>query len=130
MNEVFVIKNSITNDSIENPIQKVIKSKRILSFGQNTVLISKYGEKFAISNSAAPIISEAGELVGAILVFRDITEEVEIQQRLKHSQRMDAIGQLAGGVAHDFNNMLGGIIGFAELLAKKVESAIKSPQPM
>lgn len=122
MNEVFVIKNSITNDSIDNPIQKVIKSKRILSFGQNIVLISKYGEKFAVSNSAAPIISEAGELVGTILVFRDITEEVEIQQRLKHSQRMDAIGQLAGGVAHDFNNMLGGIIGFAELLAKKVES--------
>ena len=119
-NEVFTIKNSITGDSISCPIKKVLKSKQIISLEKNIILISKYGEEFAISNSASPIISEKGELIGAILVFRDITEELELQNRLKHSQRMDAIGQLAGGVAHDFNNMLGGIIGFSELLAKKV----------
>ncbi len=46
----------------------------------------------------------------------DITELTRLQEELAHAQRMDAIGQLAGGVAHDFNNMLGGILGAAELL--------------
>lgn len=46
----------------------------------------------------------------------DMTETHKIQEQLNHTQKMDAIGQLAGGVAHDFNNMLGGIMGAAELL--------------
>ena len=99
---------------------RVIKSLKRHSLNQDTLLISRSGNEFHITDSAAPIISPSGKLSGAIIVFRDITAEYEVQKRLKHSQRMDAIGQLAGGVAHDFNNMLGGIIGFSELLAKKV----------
>ncbi|MBN2694034.1 cache domain-containing protein [bacterium] len=46
----------------------------------------------------------------------DVSEIKKLQQQLHHAQKMDAIGQLSGGVAHDFNNMLGGILGAAELL--------------
>jgi PAS domain S-box-containing protein len=61
-----------------------------------------------------------------IAIVRDISERKRIELRLSHLQKMDAIGQLAGGVAHDFNNQLSGILGYAEILSKKLgDSALK-----
>ena len=56
-----------------------------------------------------------------ISVVRDITERKHLESMLRQSQKLDALGQLAGGMAHDTNNMLGVIIGYAELLSEKVQ---------
>lgn len=61
-----------------------------------------------------PLIANGVE--GAVIRIDDVTKEYELEQQLNHSRKMDAIGQLAGGVAHDFNNMLGGIMSAAQLL--------------
>lgn len=55
-----------------------------------------------------------------LAMIRDMTEKRQIRERLKQSEKMDSLGQLAGGVAHDFNNFLGGIIGSAELLQEEL----------
>jgi two-component system cell cycle sensor histidine kinase/response regulator CckA len=77
----------------------------------------KDGVQFPVEISLSPLETEEGALVSAAI--RDITERVQLEVRLRQSQKMEAIGQLAGGVAHDFNNLLTVILGFAELLASR-----------
>ena len=75
----------------------------------------------------SPMKDDLGNITGVLGVARDISEITEKQQLLNQKSKMDAIGQLAGGVAHDFNNMLAGIIGAAQLLkSPKRELDIKS----
>ncbi|HHX28899.1 MAG TPA: response regulator, partial [Firmicutes bacterium] len=60
-------------------------------------------------------------IVQFIGVKRDVSVEVQIQEQMRHAQKMEAIGTLAGGVAHDFNNILAAIVGYTELVKAQVQ---------
>nr|WP_320133900.1 response regulator [uncultured Holophaga sp.] len=82
--------------------------------------------EFPVSRKMASGLERHGLVASRILEFRgercaltvvvDVTDYRQLQESLAHAQRLDAVGQLAGGVAHDFNNMLGGILGLAEFI--------------
>ncbi len=74
----------------------------------------KDGTEFPVEISLGPLASKEGVLISSTIV--DITERREMQEQLRLSQRMEAIGQLAGGVAHDFNNLLAVILGCSDVL--------------
>jgi len=70
---------------------------------------------------SVPVKDENGNVIKVIEIGRDITEQVSLQNQLQHSQKLEAVGQLAGGVAHDFNNILTAIIGFSSLIQLKIK---------
>ena len=71
-------------------------------------------------NAKFPLTNDAGEIVGICSITSDITEQKLAEKHLRDTQRIEAVGQLTGGVAHDFNNHLAVIQGNAELLARKL----------
>lgn len=126
LQEVFNVVHSITREPIEDPMEKFLAMEESISVSNQSILISRDGNEYQIAESGAPILSEDNNPIGVVLVFRDVTEDYVVQDQLRHSQKMDAIGQLAGGVAHDFNNMLGGILMAASILKRFVPEIPKA----
>ncbi len=121
LDKVFHIVSEITGERIKGPVEKAIEEKKIIALGNNTLLISKDGTKRVIEDSASPIVTKEGELLGVVLVFRDVTEKRKLEKELAKMEKFEAIGRLAGGIAHDFNNLLTGILGYIEILKLKIQ---------
>ena len=78
------------------------------------VLISRSGNKIPIEYSCAPVLKE-GEVMGLVLVMRDTTEKKELEEDLKRSRNLEALGVLARGIAHEYNNILTSTLGYISL---------------
>jgi PAS domain S-box-containing protein len=76
----------------------------------------KSGEVFFEQTVVTPVRDDRGEVTNHVALGRDVTADMKRDEQYRHAQRMDAVGQLAGGVAHDFNNMLGAVLMQLELL--------------
>ncbi|HBE02796.1 MAG: hypothetical protein A2096_03740 [Spirochaetes bacterium GWF1_41_5] len=84
MNEVFNIINENSGEKAENPAERVLREKRIVGLANHTVLITKNGKHIPIDDSGAPIRDEAGNLFGIVLVFRDITERKNVEEKIQN----------------------------------------------
>ena len=105
-------------------LEKIRRGESVRNF--ETVRQAKDGRRIDVSVTVSPIKDSTGQIAGVSKVARDITERRRLEEQFRQSQKMDAIGQLAGGVAHDFNNILGVIQMQSDLL--KTEASITPAQ--
>lgn len=130
LHEVFVIINEESRRPVETPVAVVLREHKIVGLANHTVLVARNGEETAIDDSAAPIMSEAGRIVGVVLVFRDVTERRRVE-RLRdaaltyqqESARFEAEANRAKDeflamVSHELRNPLHAIVGWTELLRR------------
>ncbi|MEQ9619354.1 MAG: response regulator [Deltaproteobacteria bacterium] len=139
INDVFFIVNVDTGEPKENPVSKAINADSSVGLESGTVLITRKREGCRyVSASCSPIRDRDGIIIGAVLVFRDITELKKMEEELLKVQKLESIGVLAGGVAHDFNNLLTSIMGnislssmpdiSAEKIHKRLQDALRACQ--
>jgi len=111
-----------------SPADRVVECPKLLERVQRggtlqpfeTVHVKKDGTRIHISLTLSPIKNADGRVVGISSVARDVSEGINLQEMLRQTQKMEAAGQLAGGVAHDFNNIIGVILGFTGLLLERL----------
>lgn len=91
LNQVFNIINEETRQAAINPVQQCLKHGKIVGLANHTVLISRDGVEYGIEDSAAPIRAENGNIIGAVLVFHDVTEQRRLSSEMSFRASHDAL---------------------------------------
>ncbi len=115
LHEVFPIFNEETRIPVENPVDKVLRLGTIVGLANHTFLQSRDGREISIDDSGAPISDPEGNLIGIVLVFRDIMERRISEGALMRAEKLAAAGRLAASVAHEVNNPLEGLTNLVYL---------------
>jgi PAS domain S-box-containing protein len=115
LSKIFVIVNQRTRASVENPVDAVRRSGKIVGLANHTILISKDRQEFHIDDSAAPILDVNARMTGIVLVFRDISERHASEAALMRAEKLASAGRLAAAIAHEVNNPLEGLVNLIYL---------------
>jgi hypothetical protein len=108
-------------DEIPEILQKIARGESVEHY--ESVRVTKDGRHLDVSISVSPLHDATGTIIGASAIARDITAQKRAESQLRQSQKMEAIGRLAGGVAHDFNNILAIINACTEFLRDRIDPA-------
>lgn len=109
--QVCVLRHEKSRVSVTMPISRAIDEHRVIDFPLQTTLVSRQGVPCLVDGRCAPMYDVAGRSIGAVVVFRDVTERARLEAELLRSSKLEAVGILAGGIAHDFNNILTVVMG-------------------
>lgn len=108
LTKVFRIVNAFTREPCTDPVQMVLSSGNVQDLANHTVLLAQDGQEYQIADSASPIRDEQGQIIGVVLVFRDVTEKYRQQEVLQESkERLDFALQATNTGLWDWNLQTG-----------------------
>ena len=119
--EILHLIHETTRTIQDNPVEVLLKSGNASGILDHTLLVARDGRELLISDSVSPIVDRKSNIIGTVLVFRDITEKRNLEEKLLKTEKIESLGVLAGGIAHDFNNLLNAIMGNIDLAIMDLE---------
>jgi PAS domain S-box-containing protein len=127
--DVLPLVQGDTREKLASPVDRAMREGIIVGLAKRTVLTRRDGTEIPIADSCAPIRSADGVVIGAVLVFRDLTTQqsaeavqARFQKQLVFADRMAAVGTLAAGVAHEINNPLSYVVANVDLAIEEILS--------
>lgn len=120
-----LLTRNLSEDIYDNPgdraavLSQALPGQRVDGFEVNWR--RKDGKVFPVRMSGAAALSDEGTVTHYEVIVEDITQRRKLEEQYRQSQKMEAVGLLAGGISHDFNNLLGVILGNADLLLDKIQ---------
>ncbi len=102
--EIMTIVNAHTRATVDNPVKRCLKEGRVISLAENSVLITEAGNEVPIQDSAAPIRDRIGNVIGAVMVFHDVSKESRLFRQLSYQASHDAVTGLIN--RREFTNRL------------------------
>jgi two-component system sensor kinase FixL len=136
MEQVFPLVNEETLRPAENPVEKVLHSGRVAGLANHTALIARSGRRIPIEDSAAPIQGSAGQILGVVMVFHDVTEKRKKEAALReadalmrdYAQKLERsnreLQDFASIASHDLQEPLRKIRAFSDLLQARLEGRL------
>ena len=128
--DVFRIINEDTRRTVEDPAAKVLRLGTLVGLANHTLLIAKDGREIPIDDCGSPIVDDARDISGAVLVFRDISHRRQMDEALREAQsnlalvaRLTRLGELAASIAHEVNQPLTAIVSNAETCLRYLDEA-------
>ena len=120
-----LVRDDRARTPMANPLQVVLDEGRGLNV--EGVLLRAAGHEHFISDSTAPIVGDGGSVLGAVMVFRDVSEQRRLQRQLEQADRLATVGTMAAGVAHEVNNPLTFILSNIGFVLEEVRQRLGEP---
>lgn len=122
LKDIFTIVDANTRLTLPPPTEAIINGGKADTISADSLLIDRTGLETNIAYNVAPILDTRNQVIGAVLVFQDITTQRTMEKELQKMEKLESLGVLAGGIAHDFNNFLTGIIGNLSLAKLNIKT--------
>ncbi len=114
--KICILKNATTGRETELPVRDVLEGGSPAELPPQTLIRGREDRLRLVEGRLVPVANVSSKRVGAVLVFRDITERQRMEEKLQNAAKMESVGLLAGGIAHDFNNILTAVLSNLTLL--------------
>ena len=114
--EVVRLSDERTGLQLEDPIDAVRHAEKVVGFSNSVVLASREGKQYPVELTGAPILHDGHEVVGVVVVFRDVTQRRQTEQTLRASERLTLAGRLSATIAHEIRNPLDTVTNLVYLL--------------